>query len=373
MKKGILFVFCVCMLGFLSAQDQYFFERDFSKYVLEANGSFGKIFKHTASFDPDVTAFTYNFEAGFSVRNFGDKPWQQKLHYPEVGATFIHSFFGDKAVFGTANGVYAHAKFWFNRNKIADTYFRVGSGLAWLDKPYHPNDNSTNNVIGSKLNNITQLKFGADFHVHERVDLALAFTFTHYSNAKTQSPNLGINIPALTLGVRYSPFTQDRQYTYSDTLPSPEKRNEYNYQFSVGTTNKTVGGAKFPIYVHSFYYSRYTSVANKVWVGASWTTDMQEHDKLLFAEETDKLKFRSSDLSLFVADEILLGKTSIYFLLGAYLIDKEFRGAPIYAKLGVNYYYLDFGKHNHKLFVGVNMKTHYSIAQYMTLSTGISF
>ncbi|MGB1247253.1 MAG: hypothetical protein ACPG4Z_00100 [Chitinophagales bacterium] len=238
----------------LIAQNKYFFEENYSKVVFETNAHFGEIYRHSDKFKPNVTEFTYNFEQTISIRNLNKKPWQQKLHYPEV-VTYIHSSFGNKEIFGSANGLFTHVNFWFNHNKIADTYF------------------------------------------------------------------------------------------------------------SVGITNNTVGVAKPPVYIHSLYYARYTSVANKVWSGASFETNFSAHDKLLFEQETENLKWKSSNLSLFVADEIILENVGVSFLFGAYILDNAYRGALIYAKLGINYYYYEFGKHDHKLFLGVNLKTHYTTAQ----------
>lgn len=356
----------------ISAQEKHFHSLEHPKVVFETNGQYGKIVKHTQRFTAEVSEPSFNFEFGAAFRNFGEKAWQRKLHYPEVGISYIYTHYGDSDVFGQAHGLLPHIRFWITRGKIADFYFRLGSGLAYISRPYNPVSNPTNNVIGSKINNITQLRFGTDFHIDNRTDLTLGFTFTHHSNARTQSPNLGTNIPAVSLGVRHAPFK--KTYTYqTDSLPKPEKRNEYNYRFSMGITDRAIGGPKYPVYIHSFYYARHTSVANKVWVGATWATNMGKFDRILDSETPENKLYRASDLSLFVADEIMLGKFGVFFLLGVYLFEPELNYAPIYAKLGVNYYFLDFGKNHQKLFVGANLKTHYSIAEYPEFGVGITF
>jgi hypothetical protein len=365
---AFLFVFTVLVC----AQEKHFHSLEHSKVVFEANGQYGKILKHTERFTAPITQPSFNLELSASFRNFGERAWERKLHYPEVGLSYIYTHYGDRDIFGEAHGVMPHIRFWIARTKLVDFHFRLGSGLAYISRPYHPVDNPLNNVIGSKINNITQIRFGSEFHVSDRVDLVLGFTFTHHSNARSQSPNLGTNIPALLVGVRYAPLA--KTYTYNtDTIPAPQKRNEYNYRFSMGVTDRAIGGPKYPVYIHSFHYARYTSVANKVWVGASWALNMAKHDRILDRETYNNKIYRSSDLSIYVADEILLGKFGVFFLLGAYIFEPELSYAPIYAKLGVNYYCLEFGKNNQKLFVGANLKTHYSIAEFVEVGVGVAF
>lgn len=354
------------------AQQKHFHSLQQSKVVLLAGAQYGTIVKHTERFAAEVSEPSFNLEIGASFRTFGEKPWQRKMHYPEMGISYFYTHYGNRDIFGEAHGLLPHITFWINRGKIADFYFRIGSGLAYITKPYNAVSNPTNNVIGSKINNITQLRFGSNFHVSAKTDITLGFTFTHHSNARTQSPNLGTNIPAIALGVRHTPFSDSHSYN-TDTIPKPEKRNEYNYRFSMGVTDRAIGGPKYPVYIHSLYYARSTSVANKVWVGATFATNMGKYDRLLNSETQEKTFYRASDLSLFVGDEIMLGKIGVFFLVGVYLFEPELNYAPIYAKLGANYYFVEFGKNHQKMFVGANLKTHYSIAEYPEIGFGITF
>lgn len=374
--KRIVLLLSILLIGSASifAQQKQFLSTAQSRLVLEGTGQFGTIFKHSTEFLPDVTQFTYNFEASLSVRTFGNKPWQRKLHYPETGVAILHSQFGDDAVFGHGTGIFPHVKFYIKRMKLVDISFRVGTGLAYINKNYHPVNNPINNVIGAKLNNITQLRIGTDFHVTPKMDVVFAANFTHFSNARVQSPNLGINIPAVVLGVRYGVSPKLLRYN-SDTIPEPTKRNEYNYKFSVGISDRGIGGPKYPIYVHTLFYSRYTSPGNKIWLGTSFATNIGEYEFIQIQEivPEKKQRLQASDWSLFIGDELLLGNVGVNFLVGVYLMDKQFQTAPIYAKLGVNHYFYEFGKNQHKLFYGVNLKTHYSVAEFVEIGAGIAF
>jgi hypothetical protein len=372
MKNWFVFLLIQLLHTFGFAQEKHFHGLQHSKFVLQANAQYGTIVKHTQRFTAEVSEPSFQFELGASFRTFGSRPWERKLHYPEIGVSYIYTRYGNRDVFGEGHGLLPHIRFWITRGKIVDLYFRLGSGLAYITNPYNPVTNPTNNVIGSKINNITQLRFGNDFHVSPKTDLTLGFTFTHHSNARTQSPNLGTNIPAVSLGVRHTPFKDVNSYN-TDTIPMPEKRNEYNYRFSMGITDRAIGGPKYPVYIQTFYYARHTSVANKVLLGATWATNMGKFDRILDSENPENQLYRASDLSLFVGDEIMLGKFGVFFLVGVYLFEPELNYAPIYAKLGVNYYFLDFGKNHQKLFVGANLKTHYSIAEYPELGVGITF
>lgn len=374
LKYIFIFIIFFSFTEILNAQQTSFWDKKHSKVAFILNGQAGKIVKHTQRFQADVTQPSFHLEAGVAFKTFGEKAWQRKLHYPEMGISYIYTHYGDRAVFGQAHGLLPHIRFSIKRTKLVDVYFRIGSGIAYNNTPFHPVDNPTNNVIGSKINNVTQLRFGSDFHLSESVDLTLGFTFTHHSNARTQSPNLGTNIPAISIGARYMPF-EKRETINQEPIPKPEKRNSFLFRTGMGITSRAaVGGPKYPVYTNTFMYARHTSVANRVWIGATWALNMAKHDRILDQETFDNIVYRASDLSIFIGDEILMGKIGMFFLVGAYLFEPEFKNPPIYAKLGMHYYFVELGKSKDiKPFVGVNLKTHYSVAEYAEFTLGLSF
>jgi hypothetical protein len=81
----------------------------------------------------------------------------------------------------------------------------MGFGIGVFSKHYDEIKNPNNNVIGSTFNNITQFKLGFDWKINSHVYFSTCGSFTHWSNAKIQNPNLGINLGALTIGLKVFP------------------------------------------------------------------------------------------------------------------------------------------------------------------------
>lgn len=375
MKFILSIIIVFCFTSNIFCQGKKNLPKSEGKIAFEANFYSGRILKHNNKFLPAVTKQSFGFEVGASYKTFGNKNWQRALNYPEIGISYIQTHFGDKEIFGNAYGLLPFLKFNIIRSKRVDFYARLGAGLSYITKTYHPVTNVTNNVIGSKINSIVQFRMGLDFAIHEEVDLVLAGTFTHYSNSGTQAPNLGINLPSVNLGVVYKPKQFTKEYNTEKNLEEFRKKNEYSFRLSLGIKDKVARGPKFPIYSGSLHYARYFGYANKIIAGVSFSFDQYEYDFMKIQEigEEGNLIAEASDFSLYGGYEMMVGKVGLNFLVGTYLYGNVKNDAPVWAKPGVTYYFTEFGKHKHKPFIGVNIKTHYFVAQYAEMHFGIAF
>jgi len=361
------------MCFFISKADERF--GAIGQYSLETSYHFGRIIPHNSKFKAPVHDFTHTFELSFYKQTLGEKAWQRKLHYPELGGSFSLSYNGDQKVFGNAYFLMAVAKFWIVRSRYIDFYVRAGSGLAFTPTHFNIKTNPENNAIGSLINSVDQLRLGVDFKMDEHVQVSWAGTFTHYSNAGIQKPNLGVNVPALAVSVRYFFKTsKDLKYNRSK-VPKPEKKNEVMIKFGLAVSEgNTYNGPKFPTYIATVNYARYTSVANKVLAGASFEFSQGAYDGIVYYESPTKYSptVMAMNASLFVGDEILLGKVGLFFVAGGYVFNPR-KETPVYVKLGFNYYFVQTKNSRTKFFIGSNLKTHFLVAQFYEASLGVAF
>ena len=343
-----------------------------AEMAVSASYYYGTIFKHSSNFLPEVSEKSHAVELSFSKITKGAKPWQRKLNYPEIGGAMVFARFGNNEIFGNAYALIPYAKFWLLRRSKVDLYSRIGFGLGYITKPYNRVNNPTNNVIGSKLNNCTQFSFGLDYKVHRRLSFFTALNFTHFSNASFQSPNLGINYLAFSTGLRYLPKPTKNGFDETP-IPKPIQKNFFRLNGAMAFyENRAAGGPKYPIYVVSAAYSRSTSVVNRFFTGVNYAFDVGKKEYISqFVVEEKAIK--ASDLSIFIGDEIYLGRLSFDALLGIYILNAYDSTPPVYAKLGLNYHAVKFGETKEKsLFIGVHMKTHYSVAQYFDVGLGLN-
>lgn len=91
-------------------------------------------------------------------------------------------------------------------NKSLKTRFTSGMGVGYLSRPYSL-DNPTNIAIGSHFNGMMRLGFQRDLwngkSNNGRQSMQLNAGLTHFSNGNWSQPNLGINIPYLSMSYRY--------------------------------------------------------------------------------------------------------------------------------------------------------------------------
>lgn len=81
---------------------------------------------------------------------------------------------------------------------------RFGFGVAWVEKPYDKITNPNDELLSQKFNTHASVQWQNEVKLTSRHFINTAVTFYHSSNAKTSLPNLGINIPSLSIGYRYA-------------------------------------------------------------------------------------------------------------------------------------------------------------------------
>lgn len=371
-EKILLLLLLNGFLLFVKADERF---GAIGKYSIETNYQFGRIIPHNSRFKAPVTGYTHSFEISFYKQTLGEKAWQRKLHYPELGGSFVLAYNADQKVFGNAYMFLAVAKFWIVRSRYVDFFVRAGTGLAFTPTHFNLVKNPVNDAIGSLINSADQLRLGVDFKPEAHVQISCGVTLTHYSNAAIQRPNLGVNVPALNVGVRYFPkVSKDLEYN-RNKVPKPEKKNEVMIKFGLAVSElETYGGPKYPTYVGVVNYARYTSIANKVLAGASIEFSQGAYDRYKFSESSTKYSRTAMALnaSLFAGDEILLGRVGLFFIAGAYIFNPR-KDTPVYVKIGFNVYYASTKNGRTKFFIGSNLKSHLLVAQFYEASTGIAF
>lgn len=97
----------------------------------------------------------------------------------------------------------------FQRSEIAklgnhlslDYEWNLGLSTGW--KPYHPENNPNNLIIGSKTNAYINLGIYLGWQVRKGISMTGGIDFSHFSNGNTEYPNAGLNSTGLRLGVMY--------------------------------------------------------------------------------------------------------------------------------------------------------------------------
>lgn len=164
------------------------------------------------------TSHTYSGEISFVIHTNGKKDWHKVFNYPTIGATIIGLSAGNNKVLGTFWGTYAFIEFPFVKTKQYQLTGKLGNGLALGTKVYNPIVDPKNSVVSTHLNALVCFGLQNRF-TFNRSQIVLGIDLTHCSNGAFKVPNIGINMPFLSIGYGYRFKTTERDTVRKQSLP----------------------------------------------------------------------------------------------------------------------------------------------------------
>lgn len=87
------------------------------------------------------------------------------------------------------------------RKKNANLRMGFAMGLGYISNPYDVKSNPTNRAIGSNGNAFGQVYLEHSRSLTKSIAMHFGVRFSHFSNGAWKAPNLGINIPSLSIGL----------------------------------------------------------------------------------------------------------------------------------------------------------------------------
>lgn len=132
--------------------------------------------------------------------------WADRVYggaYQGVGAAY--SNFGNTAELGNPLSLYLFqgARIVGISPRLSFNYeWNFGLSLGW--KPYDPQDNRYNVMIGSGMNAYINTNFYFNWILSPQFDLTAGVSLTHYSNGNTGFPNAGLNMASFKAGLVYN-------------------------------------------------------------------------------------------------------------------------------------------------------------------------
>ncbi|MFA7137619.1 MAG: acyloxyacyl hydrolase [Bacteroidales bacterium] len=199
----LFFITVTCLLSVSYAQRPAQ-ERIPDNYYLEIRGGYGFIIPHHIELYALQTHFlSSEFSVGYL--SFGKSRWEYLYHFPRVGLSLWYSGFNNSDYIGKAFALHPYISFPLTGTTDSRLCFRLGVGVGYLTKPYHPVENYKNIAIGSHLNAAINLKLEYQRKISDRVFFNAAADFQHFSNGSMRTPNFGLNSPGISAGFLYHP------------------------------------------------------------------------------------------------------------------------------------------------------------------------
>jgi hypothetical protein len=318
------------------------------------------------------------------------------LKFPRTGVLIAITDFGNNAIIGQEFSVVPNLSYRFRKFGKFEFSGTVGIGIAWFNKPYNRISNPENKFIGSRIANKTIFIADLDYTLSRSFRISAGISYRHYSNGHNQLPNVGINIPAFQLGVKYFPEGFPEHFYTSDSVDSIRKKWLFNLRIGLGIHKfgdpvKPAGGPKYPVYSGSVYLSKRLGVILNLHAGLHVNYYLSYYDFIDFHDLYDgNWHSRSLTVIGFSGIEFLLGNFSFTTQMGIYLYNPAFsditeiNGASesfknnmkkyLSYKLGAQYYLFQTRQTTRfNPLIGIFLKTNAGQADFSEISFGCAF
>ena len=309
-------------------------------------------------------SYSYSGELSIQRQTDGRYAWQRANGLPQVGLALFYGNTGSKQYLGNMAGVFPFITWKLFKTPAFQSSIRAGSGLGWIQKPYDKITNHKNVLIGTHGNAYVNFLWQNEVQLFSNVHINAGFSFSHFSNGSSTLPNLGLNISAFSVGLRYGPSEKT-------TVP---KRGIDTFTKKIVFAGFTSVGIKQAPWIESKRY-----ITNVLL--AEWSRQFRSYGKysggaVLFYDRAlevnpnglldQKLKGTKLQAGVFVGYEHLLGKLSIPLQLGVYVYNPAIY-TTLFQQIGLRY------RITKNWSAQLAMKTHSGKADFIHLGFGYHF
>ena len=307
------------------------------------------------------------YEISCSKKTNGEKYWHQLYNYPTCGATFQYNNFGGSKILGKAYALYPFIQLPIIKQSNFQLAFKFGSGLAFLTKKFDKDINYKNIVISTNINICINLGFEFEQRINNSFSVNEGIHLQHFSNGALKMPNPGINLPSVSMGIRFNPAKSSIEKKYNQNIPEVDKK----YFLSL----MTAAGLKEIYYAYNIKYPAFSlSLGFNFQPSLKRIINLNVDAFYSFAnyELVNRINNGTNMISLLrfgmsAGHEFLFGKTNFTFYMGRYLYAKDNSDGNIYNRVGFK------RKINKNLFINLSLKSHHFVADYIEWGLGYNF
>ncbi len=385
MKYGI-FTF---LLSFTLLNNTALLAQDF----VEINGGGGHVVRNHPDFPDEQDAAFLTSVRYFRHLN-GFKPWHSFYRHPLLGLDLTAGSMGNHAVLGYYAGAMGSLSFEKPWTQKWSRMIKLSLGATWFSNPHDEFSNPENVAIGSKIAFLTSAELAAGYQISSNWMLKGGVTILHASNSHFKLPNVGMNLPAILIGVRYK-INAPAPIQSDTTAIKVSGKIRWNLRLALGmnesgSSTSPVNGPKYPIYLASVAISKMYSPINKVSVGLEAWYNKGVYDFIVSQEFYDDDRHKKAMAAcVTLGHEFLFGKFGILTTGGIYFYNPFYKDrleadgkagikdqlkSYIPARLGVQYH-LKNTHYNDKnnLFFGLYIKSNFGQADFLESGFGMTF
>lgn len=317
---------------------------------------------------PDLASSVGALELRYQF-NTKEQYWQSLYPKARFSMLFNYQQTGNPEVLGHAWALAPMLGFGLLEKKAWRLEMQLAWGLAYVSKCFDSFSNPQNIVLGSRVNAFATARLQAGYQL-KRWKFRSALIVSHYSNGNYSSPNLGINLAAIELGLDYHWQSTKEQKESKNRSPEQSKFSPF-MQASLGATSRVSRGPIFPVYVLST--GLHWQYRPRALVGAG--LEFSRNTAIsAFRFHNSPEGYQSKDFNRYcfwLHHEFLLGHVGFQTLGGLYLNQHVDRGSIFATGMGLNYYLKNpYFYKRHQIWVGVHVRAYMGLAEFVMLQAG---
>ncbi|MGB0932936.1 MAG: acyloxyacyl hydrolase [Lishizhenia sp.] len=310
-----------------------------------------------------VQSHTLAFELALIKRSAGKKAWQQQLNCPNYGVSIFASSTGNREIIGNACAINAFIDLKILGNTKFYLSARLAGGIGYVSKPFNQENNPKNVAIGSYLNGFIQFGTHVNYAFKKQL-FSFGIDMSHFSNGSAKLPNLGLNLPYLSLG--YTRFQSEYAKEYHEKNVIFSKKWSWSaLGFLAPKQVFPTGGRTSPVYGISFLTQKRFTPLSGIEFGIDFVSNQSHFD---IYKEIEKTQLKVLQIGLYSSYLFYLTQTlNLYTGIGAYVKNSLDPAGYIYNRLGIRY----CGKN--RLLLNIGIKANFAKADYFEYGIGYRF
>jgi hypothetical protein len=334
-------------------------------YILSAQGHYGYIISHRNNISHLIKGHIYGGELSYVFRTTGEKTWHQYYKYPELGFCALHLYLANPKQLGTLEALYPYTNIRLNKLKRSwKLNLRLGVGLACVTRPFNRTTNNKNNAIGSYLNGFVNLRLAYAVMLSKSWRLDAGVGLTHASNGAIATPNLGLNMATVSMGLGYAFGNKELIYKKD----SVEKFKNHWVPVLIGLVGvrelEQPDGPKFLAFGAELNVYRTLNRKNRLGPGLEFgynnaTRRIYENDSIYNTTAKD-----IATVGAKICYEFVFNRVSLPVEFGYYLYKKQPAYGTMFHRIGVRYMVT---KH---VIANITLLTHWARADYFEWGIG---
>jgi hypothetical protein len=324
------------------------------------------IIQHRSSMGNLIKGYPITYELNIVKPSLGDKSWQLENNLPDYGMNISLVDYANHKELGYGIVLAPFVEIPLNKNVSARRLFlRLCWGGSYMTNHFNIKTNQKNGAIGSAVNAYVQFKWFWRIPLNKKMEIEPGLMFSHVSNGRAQSPNLGLNIFGAGVGLNFratnKTLPQINKVSYRTT---PRTKHEITVLNSYGMNDGTILGPKYLTACLSFGYNYNKRNTHKFGVGFDVFYEQNYVKDLAMANiETDN-GFQRMRYGPKIGYSYNIGSISLPIEMGMYVNQAIKPDGNFYNKIGIRY----IGPNG--LMFGFGLRTHFAVAYDFDLGIG---